>query len=179
MRMPVDAPFFRAAFSFRSRSNSAFSSSSDMAFSFLRAWFAPTVAARPEWTARTRLTLGIVDALFMRTSNDAFHHRDRMRSVAAQKIHHLLAGCTVGPNVAGFAKPSAQLSRFAVGRRKDANNRLAGAHIVGTVECNSSEGITPKPVLAFFCSHLLACGPTFIAYPFACWQIADIIAQPP
>src|SRR4051812_36504211 len=37
MRMPVDAPFFSVAFSFRNRSSSAFISSSDMAFSFFRA----------------------------------------------------------------------------------------------------------------------------------------------
>src|SRR3954468_9885863 len=72
-----------------------------------------------------------------------------MRSVAAQKIHHLLAGGIVGSNVARFAKPSAQLSRFAVGRRKDATTRFAGPPIVGTVERYSSEGITPKASFGF------------------------------
>src|SRR5260370_30600122 len=56
----------------------------------------------------------------------------------------------VHPHVAGFAKPSAHLGRLGSRRRNDADGHLRSAAVIGTIEGDRADRVTPHTPLGLF-----------------------------
>src|SRR5258707_13721498 len=68
----------------------------------------------------------------------------------AQERHDFGEDRLVHPHVAGFAKPSAHLGRLGSRRRNDADGHLRGAAVIGTIEGDRADRVTPHTPLGLF-----------------------------
>ena len=122
----------------------------------------PTVPHRPIWAIQTNLTVRVVDSLLVGAAKDFLGHRHRLHPMLAQERDDLGENRLVHPHVAGFAKPSAHFGQLGSRRRNDADGHLHGAAVIGTIEGDRADRVTPIPRLAFFSSHFLGCHPSFM-----------------
>jgi hypothetical protein len=73
----------------------------------------------------------------MRAPDDAIDHRHGMHAVFAEERHDLGEDQFIVANIVIFGKPAAELRRFALRLRNDANGDLASSPIVGSVDENA------------------------------------------
>ncbi len=109
----------------------------------------PAISSPPEGTPWARLAHRIINAFFVRTSNDSVHHRHRVHGALTQMRSDLRENYRIGSHVAGFRKPATQigLSSFIPDHR---HRNLRGPLIVGTIEGKRTDRIATHPLLGFF-----------------------------
>ncbi|MDX6289498.1 MAG: hypothetical protein QOH42_1297 [Blastocatellia bacterium] len=119
-------------------------------FNLVNHFAGESVAAAPKRTFWTRTTVGIINALLMRTSDDPVDHRDRHHVMLRQESANLLRGFLVSSQVTILRVPPLKKVNFGTFASGDTNRYLRGATIVRPVESNRCHRITAETLASPF-----------------------------
>jgi hypothetical protein len=85
----------------------------------------------------------------MRAADDSVAYHDGTNSLAFQEFEDLVANPGVHPHIDIIAEESLHRGYFGILSRNDPYGDLAGARIVGTIECDRGDGIAAKTFASF------------------------------
>ena len=105
---------------------------------------APAVAMRPERTLGADLAIWVIFSFFMRATDNAVRHDDRLDIVVLHESEDVVADGRVFANVALLVEPPLQHTRFGVLRFHDPRCDFAGARVIGAVERDGGCRIATK-----------------------------------
>jgi Peptidase family S58 len=117
------------------------------------------ISSRPVGAIRASLAFRVIYALLVGTADNAVGHCHRGYPVLAQEIGNFDEDRLVRPDVTGFGQPSAQLCRLPLRDRNDADRHFGGAAVVGAVEGDRTDRVTPRTTLGLFLEPFLRLPP--------------------
>jgi len=100
------------------------------------AFVGEAVAASPERALGARFPLRVIDAFFVRTTNDAIRYDHGFCGVLSQKGENLLANSRVSPHIRILGEPSLERIGVAAFVTNDSDSDLAGEIGRGTIKGN-------------------------------------------
>ncbi len=115
----------------------------------------PTVTPRPERATRAGFSLRVVDALLMRTTNDAIYHRYRANLMSTQEDGDFGANRHIAAHVAALGEPSVQIDRIGIRCRDNADRHLAGTPVIRAIERDGRDRIAAKSSFCFLFQPLI------------------------
>jgi len=92
----------------------------------------------PKWALRAFLAIGVIEPLIVWAPNDPLSHYHITDSVESEELANFCRNLGINANI--ITQPIAEL-RPGIGRVDHAGNNAAAALIVGTVICQSSNGV--------------------------------------
>jgi hypothetical protein len=107
------------------------------------------VATRPERTLRARLTKRVIDAFFVRATDDAVNCNHRADRMPAEKCLDLQANHCVAANVLSLGKPPFQRIRILSLVLDDGDDHLGRQLCGGTVERHGGYGVPVQSSIGF------------------------------
>src|ERR1017187_3044220 len=89
----------------------------------------PAIAVCPEWTLRARLSLRVIDPLFMRAAYDSIRHDDRFGSMIPHEPEDVASNDRIRPNIVLLGEPTFQCSGLGGLGVKKRNRRFPRASL--------------------------------------------------
>ncbi len=104
----------------------------------------PAITPHPEGTLRTYLTVRVVDAFLMGTTNDSVRHDRGLHPVLLNEVDDLSSNCRTGSNILVFRIPSLDHLRLGALSVHDPHGNLGGPNVCWAVESNGRCWIATK-----------------------------------